>query len=180
MDMFSTTVISAVVAAVVGPFVSEWLRWRRDKSSEKLDALKASVLLEGYALECASKVAEHQTFKSSKGLGGSLLGSTPDFPKINVVASFLKPKKLHLADQVAFFPQEVEQVRQEIAFWWNEYHDKESTGASRETACLGLKALDLANRMRQAFRLPERELKMGAQCIRVLLEEEAKECQRAN
>jgi len=178
--MFTVIATSAVVAAIVGPVVSELLTLWRNTSSEKLDALVASVSLEGYAMECASKIADHQTVKSSKGLGGSLLASTPVFPEITMVASFLKRKKLALANQLAYFPQEVQQARQEISFWWNEYHDAESTGAVRLTACLGLNALILAGRMRRTFRLPERTLRMGEQSVQQFLEVEAKDCKGRN
>jgi len=73
----------------------------------------------------------------------------------------------------------VQRAQQEVAFWWEVYHDKESTDALRLTACVGLHALRLAEELRQAFRLPRRELNGGKMNTQDILEAEAKNCRES-
>ena len=178
-EMLVTICTSAVVAAVVGSLVNELLMRWRNSPSERLDALKAAVVLEGYAMDCASGVADHQARRESDGVCGAVLGGVPDLPDLRIAASFLKRKRVKVADLLACFPQEVQRAQQEVAFWWEVYHDKESTDALRLTACVGLHALRLAEELRQAFRLPRRELNGGKINTQDILEAEAKNCRES-
>lgn len=72
LEPITIIVTSSVVASIVGPLVNEMLKVRRDRPSERLGALKAAVTLEGYALHCAEKVADHKTAIDSAGHAGSL------------------------------------------------------------------------------------------------------------
>lgn len=162
-EMITTIVTSAVVASIIAPIVNEVLRIQRERPSEQLEALAASVALEGYAMTCADKVADHMTAVDSDGHAGSLLTMVPELPDIKVVSAFLKPRRTRVAHQLACFPQEVKQADQAAAFCWEVVGDMDCArnAAVTQTAHVGLHALQLAHSLREAFKLPPRKLVFG-------------------
>lgn len=174
-DLITIIVTSSVVAAVVGPLVNELLAVRRDRPSQRLTALNAAVGLEGYALHCADRVADHRTAMDSAGAAGELIAGVPELPEIQVAAAFLKPKRARVADRLARFPQDVRQADQAAGFWWELVGDMDAARneAVKQTASVGLQALDLARSLREAFSLPNRELVFGEYNVRSTLEKEA-------
>jgi hypothetical protein len=178
MDSLITTVItSALVATVAGAAINAWLDSRKSKHATRFDALSAAVTLEGYALTCADKIADHDLALSSDGHAGAFLGSVPEFPKLSVVAGFLRPKKASVANRLMIFPQEIRQADQQIAFWWDVTADVEQmrVAAVVQVSQIGLKALDLAIDIRDAFKLPTRELVFGKYNVRKTLEANIRE-----
>lgn len=174
-NFISIVVTSAVVATVAGAAFNAWLEGRKTKWSTKLDALTGAVALEGYAITCADKLADHQTAMSSCGHAGSLIGSVPDLPQLSVVAGFLRPRKASVANRLLVFPQNVRQADQAAAFWWNVVGDMDAARNATvlHTARIGLEALSLARELRAAFDLPSRELIFGAYDVRKVLEKSA-------
>ncbi len=162
-DIITTIVTSAVVASIVGPVVGEALRLRRERPLERLDALATAVALEGYALNCADKVADHVTAVDSGGHAGSALTKVPELPDIKVVSAFLKLRRAHIAHQLASLPQEVKQADQAADFWCEVVGDMDSARneAVTQTASVGLRALQLAQNLRETFKLPPRKLVFG-------------------
>jgi len=75
------------------------------------------------------------------------------------------------------FPQEVKQANQYIAFWWDVTADVDQVrhAAVGQVAKIGLKALDLANDIREAFELPARNLVFGTFDVRKTLENTIRE-----
>ena len=69
-SMVTVVVTSAVVATVVGAAIDAWRERARNTRSTRLEALEAAVALEGYAIECARKVAYHEMAESSQGDAG--------------------------------------------------------------------------------------------------------------
>jgi hypothetical protein len=117
-NLLSTVVTSAVVATIVGAAINAWLEARRSRWNTRLDALRAAITLEGYAVTCADKIADHGNAVSSAGHAGSLMGSVPDFPEVTVAAGFLRPRRASVANRLLVFPQEVRQADQAASFWW--------------------------------------------------------------
>ncbi|WP_070988603.1 hypothetical protein [Halofilum ochraceum] len=175
LDFITIIVTSSVVASIVGPVVNEVLMVRRNWPSERLAALNAAVGLEGYALHCADKVADHRTAIDSAGAAGDLISGVPELPEIPVVAAFVKRERARVADRLASFPQDVRQADQAAAFWWDLVSDMDSARneAVKQTACVGLQALELARSLREAFTLPRRDLVFGEYNVRTTLEREA-------
>lgn len=175
LDLITIIVTSSVVAAIVGALVNELLIIRRDRPSERLAALNAAVGLEGYALHCADKVADHRAAIDSAGAAGELIAGVPELPEIQVATAFVKPKKARVADKLACFPQDVRQADQAAAFWWESVGDMDSARdeALKQTASVGLHALDLARSLRDAFSLPPRDIVFGEYSVRKTLETEA-------
>lgn len=155
-NILSTIITSAVVATVAGAAINAWLESRKSKHATRFDALSAAVTLEGYAFTCADKISDHDLAEISDGYAGSYLSSVPDLPELQVVVGFLQPKKAAVANQLMIFPQEVKQADQYIAFWWDVTADPDQVrdAAVGQVAIIGLKALDLAKEIREAFKLP--------------------------
>lgn len=176
-SLITTVVTSALVATVVGAVINAWLDSRKSKHATRFDALSTAVALEGYALTCADKMSDHNLALSSNGHAGSFLGSVPELPELSVVAGFLHPKKASVANRLMIFPQEIRQADQYIAFWWDVAADVDQTRsvAVGEVAQIGLNALVLATDIREAFKLPIRELVFGEFNVRQMLESSAKD-----
>ena len=172
-QFFSTVVTSALVATVAGAAINAWLEARKDKHSTRFEALSVAVSLEGYAINCADLLSDHSLAISSAGHAGSYMGRLPTLPDLSLTAGFLKPNKAKVADSLMAFPQEVRQADQVTAFLWDVTTDIEAVRESSadQAAKMGLKALELANDIRSAFRLPKRELAFGEYDIHKLLKE---------
>ncbi|MER0508606.1 hypothetical protein ABR850_04005 [Aeromonas veronii] len=178
MEHLITTVItSALVATVVGALINAWLDSLKSKHATRFDALSTAVALEGYALTCAERIADHDLAISSNGHAGTFLSGIPELPELSVVAGFLHPKKASVANRLMIFHQEIRQSDQYISFMWDVSADVEVARsiAVSEVAHIGLKALVLATEIRSVFRLPIRELVFGEFNVRQTLESSSKE-----
>jgi hypothetical protein len=177
MEALITTIItSAVVATVAGAVMNAWLESRKSKHATRFDALSAAVSLEGYAINCADRISDHNLATSSGGHAGSYLADIPELPELSVVVGFLQPKRASVANKLMIFPQEARQASQAVAFWWDVTADIEQTreAAVQEAAQIGLKALAIAKELRSAFKLPERHLIFGSFNVRKTLQENIK------
>lgn len=172
-SVFSTVVTSAVIATVVGATINAWLDARKTQSSTRFDALRAAIALEGYAITCAERIADHETAVSSDGHAGSFMGNVPTLPELTVVAGFLRPRKASVANRLLMLPQEIRQADQVAEFWWDVVGDEDAArnAATLHTATLAIQALALASDVRTVFGLPTRDLVFGAHDVREFLEE---------
>jgi hypothetical protein len=171
-NVLSTVVTSAVVATIVGAAINAWLEARRSRWNTRLDALRAAITLEGYAVTCADKIADHENAVSSAGHAGSLMGSVPDFPEVTVAAGFLRPRRASVPNRLLVFPQEVRQADQTASFWWEVVGDQDAAqnAATQYAASMGVLALELASDIRKVFDLPTRDLVFGEYNVREVLE----------
>jgi len=92
-EILLTIITSAVVATVVGVVINAWLEARKSNWSTKLDALKIAVALEGYAINCANNLTDHNLAVSSEGHAGSFMGGVPEFPELSIAVAFLKRRE---------------------------------------------------------------------------------------
>lgn len=171
-ESWETVVTSALVATVVGAVINEWQHSRRVKHSARFEALSAAVLLEGYAIECAERISDHDLAVDSAGHAGAFLGKVPDLPRLCVAASLLRPRKAALADRLMTFPQDARQADQFVAFWWDVTADTEEAreAAVTKAAQIGVQAAHLASALRTEFKLPPRNLLFGQFDVRKALE----------
>jgi hypothetical protein len=176
-SLITTVVTSALVATAAGAAINAWLDSRKSRHTTRFDALSAAVVLEGYAVTCADKVCDHDLALSSGGCVGSFLGRIPDLPELSVVAGFLRPKKASVANRLMIFPQEIRQADQYIAFCWDVTGDVDEARNATvgQVAQIGLKALELATDMREAFNLPIREVVFGSFNVRQTLKSSVQE-----
>lgn len=174
-SVFSIVVTSALVATVVGALIEVWRESWKNKRSTKLEALNIAVILEGYVIRCADRIAAHETAVSSEGYAGSYMGSVPNYPELKISAGFLRPRKAALANNLLVFPQTVEQADQEAAFWWDVVGDLDAARNAAKicSARVGLSSITLAKEIREAFDLPGRKLIFGKYDIQGVLEENA-------
>ena len=160
------------MATITGAGINAFLEHRKAKQFSKVEALTIAVTLEGYAIRCADKIADHNTAISSAGHAGSLLASLPDLPQFSVVAGFLRPGKESIANRIMTFPQEVRQADQSVSFWWDVVGDDDAMrqAAVYRVAQMGLQSLNLAFDIRKEFNLPIRDLIFGEYDVRQMLE----------
>jgi hypothetical protein len=166
MQLLFTILTSAVVAALVGPLVTEWLHSRKSKQNARFDALTAAIALEGYAIECATAVINHDLVRQSDGHAGAPMQKVPDIPelpKITVVGEFLRPRKAALASRMLSLPQEAFQAQQHVEFIWDVTGEPSEAAEvlGKESAKVALEAVDLARKLRKQFNLPLRDLRFG-------------------
>lgn len=166
MQLFSTIFTSAAVAAFVGPLVTEWLQSRKSRQNARLDALYAAVALEGYGIQCARAVINHDLVGETDGHAGapmSQVPEVPELPELRVVGEFLRPRKAALASRLLSLPQEALQAQQHVEFWWDVTGEPGETAEvlGRETAKVALSAVELASQLRREFGLPSRALVFG-------------------
>ena len=178
MQLLITILTSAAVAAVVGPLVTDWLQGRKSKQNARYDALAAAVALEGYAIECATAVINHDLVGESDGHAGapmSKIPNVPELPKITVVAEFLRPDKAALASQLLSLPQLVLQAQQHVEFLWDVTGEPEIAAETlgKEAAKVALGALGLAKGLRKEFALPSRDLTFGTFDVEKTLKDKA-------
>jgi hypothetical protein len=172
-ELIATILTSALVSTIAGIAINAWLESRKNRQATRLDALKIAIKLEGYSINCADKLADHSTAVSSEGHAGKTLGAVPNLPELNVAVGILRPKKAAVANKLLIFPQEYVQAVQSAAFWWDVVGDPDCSTSEviNQTARLGLKALNLAKDIREAFNLPLRELVFGEYNVRNVLME---------
>lgn len=69
-DVLGFSVIAALITAVLN-LGSTWLMaWRQQKKSADFDAMRLAVVLERFSYECASRIADEQTWRDSHGNAG--------------------------------------------------------------------------------------------------------------
>lgn len=165
-ELLPVVFTSAVVATIVGTAINAWLESRKSKWVARFNALKASVTLEGYALEC-----------DSGGAAGKYLADVPELPKLTITAGFLRPAKAKLANRLMVFPQDVIQAEQAVAFYWDVLGGVEDTSseAANQSARVGLNSLNLARDIRAEFKLPPRKMIIGKFEIREVLSKSVEE-----
>jgi hypothetical protein len=166
MPLLPTILTSAVVAALVGPIVTHWLQARTSKQNARFDALTAAIALEGYAIESAAAVINHDLVRQSDGHAGAPIQKVPDIPelpRITVVGEFLRPRKAALASRMLSLPQHAFEAQQHVEFIW-EVTGEPSEAAEiigKESAKVALGAVNLARDLRKQFDLPSRDLRFG-------------------
>ena len=161
-EWVSVVLGSATVAAVVSAAVDAWREKRRERRNARLDALRAAVALEGYALHCARRVSDHLDFEASGGAAGRQMGAVPAPPDIPVSSGLILPKAT-LAHRLHILPQVVGLASERAEFWWNIAGDMDSAreAAKQSAAEVALESLSLASALRSNFGLPARQIAFG-------------------
>jgi hypothetical protein len=138
-------------------------QWRQHRSREegvRHLALRVAFHLEGYAIECADRIGDHEL--ASDGHGGRHLGSVPQPPDFPESAAF-SLMKADVLEDILDFPQRCQMANEETRFVWEAVGDPGSVGtAAREnTLKMGERALHVAGRLRREYKLPGRDLTFG-------------------
>lgn len=157
-----------------------FLNWRTERRRRIDDveflATTLAVQFEGYAIDCADKVSDHQLATDSDGCAGKLIGKIPDF---NLVTQHEGYRLLDRAvlDEILQFPQERLLAERAAIFWWDVVGDPDCcNNAYRDnTVKVAHHALMLATKLRSRYKLPKRSMAYGEWDIREFL---AKEVQK--
>lgn len=172
IQKFSGVILaSSLTSAVVTTALNSWLESRKARRFEKLDALKIAVALEGYAIGCADKIGDHRTAESSDGHAGRYMANLPSLPDMDVSPGLWNGRKVNAVGDMLIFTQEICQAEQRVVFWWDVVGDMECVRneAVEQSAKMGLRSIEIASNIREAFGLPERELVFGEYEIKAVL-----------
>jgi len=155
---------SSIVTSLFTIFANQYLTRRKEEGLTKVKALDMAVRLEGFAIQCADGIHDA---KVNKDVSGNLISFSkiPKPPKLDITSNYLSgKKKATLTNEILCFPQEVIQANQFIDFYIDVVGDHEAAAhASIQKAReLGLNAIDLSAKLRQVYKLPERELIFGS------------------
>ena len=138
------------------------LRQERQKRRDETGylALQIAVLLEGYAIECASSASDQQIDTDSGGSAGERLSRVPKFPELPKSDGY-KFFDTDLLNSVLDFPQRCEIANKAAIFSMNVGCDDDGKTIEENTLRMGESALRLALRIRQKHRLEPRDLRFG-------------------
>lgn len=152
--------LSAGVATAAFNQSVSWLRdWHKDRRGRKLDAqysaLRLAVILEAFALECATQLAEYDMYETSGANAGTLHTT---LPKLKSYPEDLDWRLLdtELAARALTLPVEISFGEQGIAFMFEATSDPDSVAqeCAEKTAVYGLRAWKLAAALRSRYGFP--------------------------
>ncbi|GJM00010.1 MAG: hypothetical protein DHS20C07_16890 [Methyloligella sp.] len=162
---FVLGVIGNFLLVVVGSGASiGFLNWftdrKKSKSKVKFLATQLAVQLEGYALECFEDISNQDDYIGHEGYIGSTIAFVPELPKIPTSDDYMQLDN-NLLDEFLQMPQD-RITANRAAIFWDQVDRECANSAYREsTVVMGHKALTLSKKLRQKYKLPQRELKSG-------------------
>lgn len=170
-----TIVLGSSFLGAVLTNVAGWLIKRSERSNQATYlALNIAHLLEKYSYECLSVTDDHDTAKSSDGHAGVYINKIPKFPKLpEFDYRVLDPKNL---DKIFDFPQQVCFASDCITSAF-EFLDGEDAVEEGYKSCLKLaqESLNIADNLRQKYKLKKRPLVFENYSVRVRISEKLKE-----
>jgi hypothetical protein len=153
---------SGVVAALTQSFFDNRRTAKSKREAVSYLALRLAYLLEGYAIDCASKEADHDTAIEHEGDAGSFLAEVPVLPDLPTSDAYqlLDTKTL---GQILDLPQRREMAQQAAMFWWDMVADEGATRVAlgENTITMGFLALKIAKDLRSSYHLGSRDLTFG-------------------
>jgi hypothetical protein len=154
-----TIILGSGAASVVLQRVFEGFRdTKKRKEATKYLALRLAFLFEGYAIDCASKISDHQMYTDSHGAAGGTMAKIPEPPGLPESSSyeFLKSEMLN---RVFAFPQTCK-IAQDTVTFVAEVHDEDEfwRAVEEETIKIVSEAIDIGRELRRNHGLIERQL----------------------
>jgi hypothetical protein len=166
-----TIVLGSSFLGAVLTNVAGWLIKRSDRSSQATYlALNIAHLFEKYSYECLSISDEHDTARSSGGHAGSYITKILQFPKLpEFDYRVLDPKIL---DKIFDFPQQVCFASDSLASAF-EFLDGEDAieGGYKDCLKLAKESLNIADDVRQKYKLEKRSLEFENYSVRARINE---------
>jgi hypothetical protein len=158
--------------------LEQWRQFRSREDSVRHLSLRLAFHLEGYAIECANKIGDHELATDSDGHAGRYLGSVPQPPALPESTAFMLIKA-ELLEAILDFPQRCQMADEETRFVWEVVGDPDSvrTAAQENAVKMGEHALYLAGRIRRECKLPKRDLTFGKWNAHKFFETELKRIQ---
>ncbi len=182
MDLFTfgSNLITVMLGSGAAFGILNWFSERQKRTEEvEFLATRLAVQLEGYAIECADKVSDHDTATDSDNTAGAVIGKIPEFPPLPESESYRLLKR-DLLDEMLQFPQLRFMAENAAIFWWNVVGDPDSCRVAYRdnTISMGERAAGLAKRLREKYSLPKRTLIYGEWDICKFFNEELAKIQK--
>jgi hypothetical protein len=162
---------SSLITAFLGSgFAFTALRLIFDKRKEarerseaaKYLAVQIAFQLEGFTIECANGVSDHQTANNHDGHAGMLLSGVPTPPPLPSSESyrFMEPE---LLNSVFGFSQRCKLAQLSANFWLDVVGDQDcyQNSVEENTVLMGAESLEIARKIRKSYKLGERALAFG-------------------
>lgn len=165
---------------VVTIFLTNFFQHRFKKKAKKEEdqvavkylALRLAFLFEGYAVECADKVGDHQLAYDSDRHAGRFIGQVPKIPPLPREED-QKILDHSLLNDIWDFPQRCVMANDNALFWDDIGERDCTTNALRiNTIKMGFRAMDIGNRLRKKYDLSPRLLGFGDFDVEKFLKEE--------
>lgn len=148
--IFGSSVLAAFLTQALGLFKDAWNR-RRDAD---FAALYVALALERYASQCATIVGDFDNHRSSSGGHGERWENVTAFPEVTGVE--WKALGIKLTTEIMSFGVRVDSTREMLAELGSLDGEAAVTDAREHAVRLGVRALDIADHLRRARRLPSR------------------------
>ena len=169
MDGFWSQAISAglgsgfAIALIKVSFDAYKLRddKQRREHNQPHVALCLAVYLEGYAVQCASEVDDHELAMSCDGHAGNYLKRVPDPGPLPEVAFDLLD--IEIVDALFDFPQRCQMAQASADSCWDiirEVDDFQKL-VGEATIKIGISAMEIARRLRNTYGLKPRDMTFG-------------------
>jgi len=157
-DLLTIILGGGLFSALVSKLVELFLERKKQKEGVKYLALQLAFLFEGYAIDCASKISDHQMYTDSHGAAGGTMAKIPEPPRLPESSSyeFLKSEMLN---RVFAFPQICKIAQDTVTFVGDVQGEDEFWEAVEEEAIkIVSEALDIGRELRRNYGLIERQL----------------------
>lgn len=165
---------AGVIGAVVLWLAQELVRARRDKNARERAArylaMRLAVLFEGYALECANRIADNELFRTSGGHAGGCSFKLPN-PVTLPDSTYWEYLRHDLAERALTFPNIAAHADGAIEFTSRVENDPESTAVAfdDQAGLTGMKAWALACDLRHEYEVvPFRKADIGWDFVNTL------------
>ncbi len=157
-----TILASGASVALVSLGLEHWRHRRSRKDRIRHLALRIVFSLEGYAIECGEKLSDHKLAMDHDGQAGKYMSNVPQPPSFPDSLDYALMKS-EILEAILDFPQRCQMADREPAFWWDVIADIDCVrnAASENTVKMGVRAIQLAQRIRKEYKLPERNLTFG-------------------
>jgi hypothetical protein len=147
-----TTILTAAAGVGLNHFFVQRPALKRDA---RYLAQRLAIILEKFAVDCATSISENDMHDSSGGHAGTRHMSLPAIASFPAEADW-KAIAPDLMDRVLSMPNELALASQAISFWWDVVGDEDSmqTEANEQAGECGLKAWLLAVDLRKRCGIP--------------------------
>jgi len=176
-NLLLTTVVGSGAGFAVVTLIFEQFRYKEQRTETAgYLALQLAFNFEAFASQCSDVVSDDELAEEHDGHVGKRIGGVPPFAALPESEAY-KLLQTSLLHEVMEFPQRRELAQQRVSFWWDVVGDDDSYkgAAVEQTLLLGDRALKLAKRLRQTYRLPSRDFNVDDWNLETHLDKKARE-----
>jgi hypothetical protein len=160
LKLFLTVFLGSGAAIAIIKLIFDNRKERRERSeATKYLAIQLAFQFEGFAIECAQGVSDHQTAVENDGHAGALLWKVPSPAQLPTSEAYRFMESAILSHVLAF-SQQCRMAQLAADFWVDTVGDRDCYQAAVEenTVSMGSEALDIARAIRNASQLGGRAL----------------------